>query len=80
MNAEIRRRTSPTRILPSEKGALRLLTSLWQDIHEKWISGRRYLDMTPLEEWNWCEEEKPDEENEPIQSEAADGIHRNSGT
>jgi hypothetical protein len=45
---------------------------LWQDIHEKWISGRRYLDMTPLEEWNWCEEEKPDEENEPIQSEVAD--------
>jgi hypothetical protein len=36
--------------------------------------------MTPLEEWNWCEEEKPDEENEPIQSEAADGIHRKSGT
>jgi hypothetical protein len=35
--------------------------------------------MTPLEEWNWCEEEKPDEGNEPIQSEAADGIHRKVG-
>ena len=80
MNAEIRRRTRPIRILPSEKGALRLLTSLWQDIHEKWISGRRYLDMTPLEEWNWYEQEDPDEENEPIQAEAADGNHRKSGT
>lgn len=38
MNEEIRRRTEPLRIFPSREGAMRMLTALWEDIHESWIT------------------------------------------
>lgn len=51
LNEEVRRRTIPIRIFPNRESALRLLTALWEDIHEDWITGRRYLNMEVLEDW-----------------------------
>ena len=51
MHEEIRRRTIPIRIFPSRESALRMLTALWQDIHENWLTGRCYLNMEVLKEW-----------------------------
>ena len=56
MHEEIRRRTIPIRIFPSRESALRLLTALWQDIHENWLTGRRYLNMEVLKEWEESQE------------------------
>ena len=30
---------------------MRMLTALWEDIHESWITGRIYLNMETLKEW-----------------------------
>ena len=32
-------------IFPNVASAERLITALLQDVHEDWISGKRYLDM-----------------------------------
>jgi len=60
MNEEIRRRTEPIRIFPSREAALRMLTALWEDIHESWITGRVYLNMETLKEWEE-RKENPDQ-------------------
>ena len=60
MNEEIRRRTEPLRIFPSREGAMRMLTALWEDIHESWITGRVYLNMETLKEWKE-KKETPDQ-------------------
>ena len=44
-NREIRRRTRVVSIFPNVASAERLITALLQDVHEDWISGKRYLDM-----------------------------------
>ncbi len=51
MHEEVKRRTIPVRIFPNRDSALRLIGSIWQDIHEKWITGKRYLNMDALQEW-----------------------------
>lgn len=51
MHEEIRRRTIPIRIFPNRDSAIRMITSIWQDIHERWITGRRYLNMEALQIW-----------------------------
>ncbi len=56
MHEEIRRRTIPIRIFPSRESALRMLTALWQDIHENWLTGRCYLNMEVLKEWEASQE------------------------
>lgn len=65
MNEEIRRRTIPVRIFPNRESALRLLTALLQDIHEEWVTGRRYLNMELIEEWE--EERETGSEAEPVE-------------
>ena len=65
MNEEIRRRTIPIRIFPNRNSALRMLTALWQDIHENWMTGRKYLDMELIKEWE--EERKRSAEEEPVE-------------
>ena len=76
MNEEIRRRTVPLRIFPNRESALRLLTALWQDIHEEWFTGRRYLNMELIEEWE--EERKTRSEVKPV--EGLGESHRKFGT
>ena len=51
MHEEVKRRTIPVRIFPNRDSALRLIGSIWQDIHEKWITGKRYLNMDAVAEW-----------------------------
>ena len=65
MNEEIRRRTIPVKIFPNRESALRLLTALWQDIHEECVTGRRYLNMELIEEWE--EERETESETEPVE-------------
>ena len=49
-NQELKRRTRVVRIFPNRAALLRLVTALAMEQSEEWVSGRRYLDMAPLEE------------------------------
>lgn len=45
MNEEIRRRERVIRIFPNRESLERIVGALLMEIHEKWSSGKRYLDM-----------------------------------
>ena len=45
LNLEIRRRERVVCIFPNENSAERLLGSVLAEIHENWLSGKRYLDV-----------------------------------
>jgi transposase-like protein len=45
LHAEIRRRTRVARLFPNEESCLRLVSAVLQEIHEGWVSGRRYMKM-----------------------------------
>lgn len=51
LNQEIRRRTRVVRIFPNRASCLRLVSALAVEQSEEWITGRRYLDMSELEEY-----------------------------
>jgi len=57
LNQEIKRRTRVVRIFPNPRACLRLVTALCVEQSEEWVTGRRYLDMSELEE-------RPNEEQE----------------
>ncbi len=48
---EIRRRTRVIRIFPNEQACLRLVSALAAEQHDLWVSGKRYLNMEPLHQW-----------------------------
>jgi putative transposase len=48
MNKEIKRRTRVAVLFPNKESALRLVTGVIIEIHEEWITGKQYLDMTML--------------------------------
>ena len=50
LNQEIKRRTRVVRIFPNPESCLRLVTALCVEQSEEWVSGKRYLDMTLLED------------------------------
>jgi putative transposase len=50
LHEEIRRRTRVVRIFPNEQACLRLVSALAAEQHELWISGKRYLNMEPLDQ------------------------------
>ena len=50
LNQEIKRRTRVVRIFPNRQVCLRLVTALAIEQSEKWLTGRRYLDMRELKE------------------------------
>lgn len=56
LNGNISQRTNVVRVFPDRESCRRLVTSVLKEIHEDWISGRRYLRM-PEEQ-----EEKTNEE------------------
>lgn len=47
VNREIKRRTRVAVLFPNKDSALRLVTGVIMEIHEEWITGRQYLDMSP---------------------------------
>lgn len=48
VNREIKRRTRVAVLFPNKESALRLVTGVIIEIHEDWITGRQYLDMSQL--------------------------------
>lgn len=48
VNHEIKRRTRVAVLFPNKESALRLVTGVIIEIHEEWITGKQYLDMSPL--------------------------------
>jgi transposase-like protein len=48
VNKEIKRRTRVAVLFPNKESALRLVTGVIIEIHEEWVTGKQYLDMTPL--------------------------------
>lgn len=49
-NQEIKRRTTVVRIFPDDAACLRLVRALAVEIHENWLEGTRYLNMSHLAE------------------------------
>ncbi len=45
LNQEIRRRERVIRIFPNSDSVIRLMGALLMEQHEKWATGRKYLDM-----------------------------------
>ena len=52
VNQELKRRSRVVRIFPNRASCLRLATALLKEWHEDWITGRRYLCMDALAEWD----------------------------
>ena len=50
LNREIKRRADVVQIFPNEQACERLIGALCMEWSEEWISGRRYLDMTHLQQ------------------------------
>ena len=48
VNREIKRRTRVAVLFPNKESALRLVTGVIIEIHEEWVTGKKYLDMSPL--------------------------------
>jgi transposase-like protein len=48
LNKEIRRRTRVATLFPNVASCERLVTAVLQGVHEDWITGKRYLDMSLL--------------------------------
>lgn len=46
LNEELRRRERVIRIFPNEDSLIRLMGAVLIELHEKWVSGKKYLDMT----------------------------------
>lgn len=52
LNKEIKRRTRVVEIFPSRESAERMIGALLIDQDEKWLAGRKYLNMDELAEWD----------------------------
>jgi putative transposase len=50
LNQELKKRTRVVRIFPNREACLRLVSALAVERSEEWLTGRRYLDMSELEE------------------------------
>ena len=48
LNKEIRRRTKVVTLFPNTDSCERLITAVLKEIHEDWISGKKYLNMSLL--------------------------------
>ena len=48
LNREVKRRTRVAVLFPNKESALRLVTGVIIEIHEDWVTGKQYLDMSPL--------------------------------
>ncbi len=57
LNQEIKRRTRVVRIFPNPEACLRLVSALAVEQSEEWLTGRRYLEMSEIEEQRSAERE-----------------------
>jgi transposase-like protein len=51
LNEEIKRRTRVVRIFPNREACLRLATALCAEQSDDWVTGKRYLDISELRQW-----------------------------
>lgn len=63
LNEEFRRRERVIRIFPNRESVTRLMGSVLMETNEKWLGGRRYLDMTNDEEWKAEQRQKQHQES-----------------
>jgi len=61
VNQEYKRRGRVVRIFPNPQSCIRLYAAIAKEWDEDWISGKKYMDMGPL--WDW-EKEKASKEEE----------------
>lgn len=54
LNEEIKRRTRVVRIFPNRESCLRLVTALCVEQSEEWVSGKCYLNMEELTDFDIC--------------------------
>ena len=50
LSQSVKQRTRLVRIFPNRDSLLRLITAVLQEIHEEWITGHRYLNMSKNKE------------------------------
>lgn len=62
LNQEIARRTRVVKIFPNPAACLRLVTALCVEQSEEWLSGKRYLEMSWLDELCDAPETQPEKE------------------
>lgn len=48
LNKEVRRRTKVVTLFPNVASCERLVTAVLKEVHEEWVTGRQYLDMSLL--------------------------------
>ena len=60
---EIRRRERVIRIFPNRESAIRLIGALLMEIDDKWISGKKYLDMSEYLQWQEEQKQTNDQSN-----------------
>lgn len=53
LNEELKRRTRVVRIFPNRQACLRLSTALCAEQSDDWVTGKRYLDMRELRQWQY---------------------------
>jgi putative transposase len=53
VNQELKRRSKVVRIFPNTTSCRRLFTALLKEWHEDWVTGRKYLDMERLREFEY---------------------------
>jgi len=58
-NQEIRRRTRVVRIFPNRASALRLIGAVCMEQSDEWETGRRYLDVSLLADWEFEQRPEP---------------------
>ena len=51
LNEEIKRRTRVVRIFPNREACVRLATALCAEQSDEWVTGKRYLDISELRQW-----------------------------
>lgn len=57
LNQEIKRRTRVVRIFPNSDACLRLITACCIEMSENWVTGRKYLDMELLKDFEYKHQE-----------------------
>ncbi|WP_278343326.1 transposase, partial [Parageobacillus thermoglucosidasius] len=66
LNEEIRRRERVIRIFPNRESVYRLVGAVLIEIDEKWMSGRKYLDMSEYWQWRKTKEQEVRSVNQEV--------------
>jgi len=60
---EIRRRERVIRIFPNRESAVRLIGAVLMEIDDKWVAGKKYLDMSEYLQWQQEQKQINDRSN-----------------